>query len=113
MGGRAALRAAGHPRVAGVLALAPWIPAGEPVEQLRGRAVLIVHGDADRMTDPALSLAYARRAQAEGFDVEYRRIPGGDHAMLHSAAAWHAVAADFVVRSVLARSGDAGRIGSV
>jgi dienelactone hydrolase len=106
MGGRAALRAAGHPRVTGVVALAPWVPEGEPVEQLRGRSVLIAHGDADRVTDPALSRAYARRAQADGFDVEYREVSHGDHGMLRGAATWHALAADFAVRCVQSRSAE-------
>jgi pimeloyl-ACP methyl ester carboxylesterase len=106
MGGRAALRTAAHPRVVGVVALAPWIPQGEPVEQLRGRSVLIAHGTADRVTDPALSRSYAQRASAAGLDVEYRELAGGDHAMLRSAPAWHALAAEFAVRRLLARSGD-------
>jgi predicted alpha/beta-hydrolase family hydrolase len=37
MGGRAALRAAAEPGVVAVLGLAPWVPPGEPLEQLRGR----------------------------------------------------------------------------
>ena len=40
MGGRAALRSAGHPTVRGVVALAPWLPGTEPVEQLAGRDVV-------------------------------------------------------------------------
>jgi dienelactone hydrolase len=104
MGGRTALRTAGEPRVAGVVALAPWIPEGEPLAPLRDRPVLIVHGDEDRVTDPALSRAYAQRARADGLDVEYRVIPHGDHAMLRSARAWHGLAADFATRCLLARS---------
>ncbi|MFJ2114432.1 hypothetical protein ACIOEX_21490, partial [Streptomyces sp. NPDC087850] len=47
MGGRAALRAAGHPAVNSVLAMAPWLPEAdeelepEPVRQLVDRQVLI------------------------------------------------------------------------
>lgn len=106
MGGRAALRAAGQSQVTGVVALAPWVPEGEPVEQLRDRSVLIVHGDADRVTDPGLSREFAKSASAAGADVEFRAITRGDHAMLRSAATWHAMAADFAVRCLLARSGD-------
>ena len=36
MGGRAALQAAGHSRVRGVVALAPWLPDTDPVEQFGG-----------------------------------------------------------------------------
>ena len=35
MGGRAALRAAAHPSVRGVVALAPWLPGEEPVDAAR------------------------------------------------------------------------------
>lgn len=104
MGGRTALHTAAEPHVAGVVALAPWIPEGEPPPPApRGRPVLIVHGDRDRVTDPARSRSYAQRAQADGLDVEYRVIPNGDHAMLRSARTWHSLAADFAARSLLPR----------
>jgi dienelactone hydrolase len=106
MGGRAALRAAGHPRVAGVVALAPWVPEGEPVGQLHDRSVLIAHGSADRVTEPELSLSFAQRAREDGAEVEYRVIPRGDHAMLRSAREWHALAAEFAVRCLPARPAD-------
>lgn len=102
MGGRVALHTAGRPRIAGIVALAPWLPEGEPVAAPRGRSMLIVHGDEDRVTDPALSRSYARRAEAEGVDVEYRVIPHGDHAMLRSPGTWHGLAADFATRCLLA-----------
>ena len=69
MGGRAALHAADHPAVNSVLALAPWLPeddvavSPEPVHQLAGRRVLIVHGTDDRRTDPELSFRLAGRAK--------------------------------------------------
>jgi len=97
MGGRAALRAAGYPTVTGVVALAPWVPEGEPVAQLHGRSVLIAHGGLDTITDPADSRAYAARAEAEGAEIEYREIPGGKHAMLRDASTWHHLAAEFAV----------------
>lgn len=89
MGGRAALRAAGHPLVRGVVALAPWCPDGEPVTQLRGRRLVLLHGDRDRTTDPAASLEYAGRAAEAGAEVCALLMPGGDHAMLRRAGAWH------------------------
>ena len=61
MGGRTALRIGGEPGVRGVVGLAPWLPAGEPIEQLIDRRVLLVHGTADRMTDPMLTAAFADR----------------------------------------------------
>ncbi|WRQ78870.1 alpha/beta fold hydrolase [Streptomyces sp. MUM 178J] len=89
MGGRAALRAAGHPAVEAVVGLAPWCPDGEPVEHLAGRRIVLVHGDRDRVTDPRGSWDLAARARAAGAETCALRIPGGDHAMLRHAWVWH------------------------
>ncbi len=53
MGARAALRVAGHPSVTAVAGLAPWVPEGEPVEQLAARRVLLAHGTRDVITSAA------------------------------------------------------------
>ncbi len=94
MGARAALRAAGHPAVSAVAGLAPWLPPGEPVEQLAGRRVLLVHGTADRITSPADTWAYAERARAVT-QVAAIEMRDGDHPMLRRARVWHAIAAEF------------------
>ncbi|MEV7427389.1 alpha/beta fold hydrolase [Streptomyces sp. NPDC091212] len=92
MGGRAALAAAGHDLVTGVVGLAPWCPPQEPVEQLRGRRVVLLHSDRDRMTDPRGSVAMAARARDAGADACAVLLTGGDHAMLRRARTWHALA---------------------
>lgn len=89
MGARAALRAAGHPLVRGVVGLAPWCPAGEPVAHLRGRRVVLLHGDQDRTTDPGASRAFTERATAAGTEAATVLMHGSDHAMLRRATAWH------------------------
>ena len=94
MGARAALRVAGHPGVSAVAALAPWLPPGEPVGQLAGRRVLLVHGSADGITRPADTWAYAERARSVA-EVTTVEIRNGDHAMLRRASLWHGVAAEF------------------
>jgi dienelactone hydrolase len=99
MGGRAVLRCAGHPSVTAVAGLAPWLPAGEPVAQLAGRRVLLVHGTADRITDPRETWAYADRARAVT-EVTTLEVPGGDHPMLRQAGRWHQVAAEFARTSL-------------
>jgi dienelactone hydrolase len=91
MGARAALRAADHPDVAGVVALAPWCPPDEPVAGLAGRRLVLAHAAADRITSPAESLRAATRARAAGARVCRYVLPGGDHAMLHHAGWWHAL----------------------
>ncbi|MGN9792892.1 alpha/beta hydrolase [Streptomyces sp. OZ13] len=90
MGARAALHAAGHPQVKAVVGLAPWCPPEDPVDHLEGRTVVLLHGDRDRITDPAETWAFAARARAAGADVRELPVPGGDHAMLRGAAGWHA-----------------------
>lgn len=96
MGGRAVLRAAGEPGVVAVCALAPWIE-GDPVEQLAGRAVLIAHGDRERMTDPAASLDYAVRARRVTDRVARFDVRGDGHAMLRRAADWTSLVRGFVL----------------
>ncbi|TCK25383.1 alpha/beta hydrolase [Pseudonocardia endophytica] len=107
MGGRAVLRAAGEPGVVAVCALAPWIEtersAGgarvstDPVEQLAGRAVLIAHGDRERMTDPRASLDFAIRARRVTDRIARFDVLGDGHAMLRRAADWSSLVRRFVL----------------
>jgi dienelactone hydrolase len=99
MGGRAALRVAGHPSVRAVAALAPWLPPDEPVAQLAGRDLLIAHGTRDRVTSLDASRAYAREAAAVARSVELRELPGG-HAMLRGARRWHRLVYGFALGSL-------------
>jgi dienelactone hydrolase len=99
MGARAAMRAAGHPAVYGAAGLAPWLPLGEPVEQLAGRRVLVAHGTADAVTNPQETWAYVERARAVT-QVTAVEVRDGDHPMVRRARLWHAVAAEFA-RTVL------------
>jgi pimeloyl-ACP methyl ester carboxylesterase len=88
MGGRVGLRVADEPSVAGVCALAPWTPEGEPVAQLAGKTVLIAHGDRDRTTDPALSYTYAERAKEVTEKVARFDVRGEAHALLPRYWEW-------------------------
>lgn len=98
MGGRAALGAAGGPNVVAVCALAPWLDATDPVEQLAGRTVLIAHGDRERWTSPAASYEYALRAKSRATDRVARfDVPGAGHFMLTRAADWHRLVTRFVL----------------
>ena len=94
LGARAALRAAGHPSVLAAIGLAPWLPAEEPVAQLAGRRLLLVHGTADRITSPAMTWQYACEA-SDFAAVGAIAVHGGDHAMLRRARLWHGLAAEF------------------
>jgi dienelactone hydrolase len=98
MGGRAALRAAGHESVTAVAALAPWLPDGEPVHQLADRDVLIVHGLSDRVTSPLRSARYAERAEPVARSVRLAELGTAGHAMLRRAGAWHRLVRDFCLQ---------------
>lgn len=101
MGGRTALRVAGHPQVRSVVGLAPWLPSGEPIEQLAGRRVLLAHGSADRMTSPRGTAAFAGRLERAGVPVSLVEISGDGHAMLRRPKLWHEVATQFTLRTLL------------
>jgi pimeloyl-ACP methyl ester carboxylesterase len=96
LGGRTALRVAGHPAVRGVAALAPWLPPAEPVAQLAARSLLVAHGTADRVTDSKASMAFAREAAPLTTATYIRLLPGG-HAMTRYAHLWHRLVRDFAV----------------
>jgi alpha-beta hydrolase superfamily lysophospholipase len=104
MGGRAALRAAGHQQVRAVVGLAPWVEAADPYQQLADRDVLLVHGSADRITDPGASRRLAELAEAIGARASYIEITGDKHAMLHRPRLWHQLAARYVGAVLLGQS---------
>ncbi|MGW6918577.1 alpha/beta family hydrolase [Kitasatospora sp. NPDC054939] len=89
MGGRAALQAAGHPNVAGVVALAPWCPQGDPCEHLDGRSVVMLHGDRDTVTHPSDTRLFAARSRAAGARVCGYTVTGSGHALLQRVGDWH------------------------
>lgn len=97
MGARAALRAAGHPTVTAVAALAAWLPDGEPVGQLAGRTIMLAHGTGDRVTDPARSLAYATRARLSAARLCRFELQHTGHAMLQRLPLWQSLTRRFVL----------------
>ncbi|GLZ77184.1 alpha/beta hydrolase [Actinorhabdospora filicis] len=101
LGGRAAFAVAGHPSVVAVAGVAPWLPEGEPVAQVAGRRILILHGDADRSTaSAALSLAYAERAREVTPEVHRLEVPGDGHFLLRHAKDCWAATAEFVLAAL-------------
>jgi pimeloyl-ACP methyl ester carboxylesterase len=92
-----ALRVADEPGVVAVCALAPWTTGNDRVDQLAGRAVLIAHGDRDRITSPADSRAYADRAMRVSDSVRLLDIRGDGHSMLRRAGVWTGLVRRFVL----------------
>ncbi len=103
MGGRAALRAGGHEAVNSAVAIAPWLPEEdvaappEPVKQLVGRRVLIVHGTNDERSDPELSFRLAARAKKANRDVCRFEVHSDGHALHHYRDEVAALTEDFVL----------------
>lgn len=103
MGGRAALRAAADPQVKGVIALAPWCPAGEPTAHLHGRTLIALHDEADRVTAAADTWSYLTRAQSAGARVLGVEMPLGGHSMIRDARRWHRITTE-ATRAILGQS---------
>ncbi|MBC9730512.1 alpha/beta hydrolase [Streptomyces sp. TRM68367] len=103
MGGRAALRAGGHEAVNSVLAMAPWLPVEdvaappEPVKQLAGRRVMIVHGTRDERSDPELSFRLAARVKKANRDVCRFEVHSDGHGLHQYRDEVQALAEDFVM----------------
>jgi hypothetical protein len=93
-----------------VVALAPWLPEddvampAEPVKQLVGRRVLIVHGTNDERTDPELSFRFAARAKKVNREVCRFEVHSDGHG-LHGhrdEVAWLTV--DFMMGALFGHS---------
>lgn len=109
MGGRTAVHAASDPAVAVVAALAPWITPSEPVDTMTGRRLLVVHGEADRITDPRASRRYAELAARVADSASWIGIGGEKHAMMHRPRLWHDLVTGYVLGAML----DAPIVGTI
>ena len=101
MGGRAALRTAADPGVVAVLGLAPWVPPGEPLDQLRGRRLLVVHGTRDRMTSNTTSKALVDAVRGDAAEATFVHVRYSGHAMLRRLPLWNELTAEFVMHAGL------------
>ncbi|MCX5073728.1 alpha/beta hydrolase [Streptomyces sp. NPDC060334] len=105
-GGRAVLRAGGHAAVNSVLALAPSLGGPtpqeppEPVKQLSGRQVLIVHGTNDARSDPESSFRLATRAKKANRSTCRFEVHSDGHGLREHQAEVVALAVDFVLGAV-------------
>jgi alpha-beta hydrolase superfamily lysophospholipase len=105
MGGLTAVCAADDPQVEAVVALAPWLGPETPAQRVAGRKILIVHGTGDRMTSPAQSLKFARRAAHAAASMQYVSLNGAGHFMIRRVRLWHTLATGFVMKSFAERTG--------
>lgn len=96
MGARTSVHVADDPSVAGVVALAPWFPPGEPVAALRGRHLLAAHGRRDRITSYRATAAFVERAGVVAASARLHDMGTAGHYMLSRVPQWNQVALDGV-----------------
>lgn len=89
MGARAAVAVAGEPDVTGVVALAPWLPADDPVEPLAGKRLAAAHGRTDRITSYRQTETFVRRAAAVAASTEMQDMGLVGHYMLRRIPRWN------------------------
>jgi predicted esterase len=92
MGARTAVHVADDPQVRGVVALAPWLPGGEPVAALAGKRLVAAHGSRDRITSARATRAYVERARRAGADASYVDMGRVGHYLLRRVGAWNDLA---------------------
>ena len=97
MGARTAIHVADHPSVVGVVALAPWFQASDPVRTLSGRHLVAGHGSRDRITSARATRAYVDRAGGVADSARFVDMGRLGHYMLHRPGEWNG----FALRSTL------------
>jgi predicted esterase len=113
MGARTCFRVAGDPNIAGAVGLAPWLPADEPIRQLAGVPIRILHGTSDRVVPESSTRPWLARLTAAGLAVDRTLLTGTGHAMLHRWREWNSQTASAVARfAVSPETGGAARSAS-
>jgi len=98
MGARTAVHVADDPLVTGVVALAPWLPEGEPVRRLADRHLVAAHGRGDRITSYAATRQYVARARTVAASAEMVDMGRIGHYMLREVPTWNRLAVDRSLR---------------
>lgn len=92
MGGRTAAWVADAPGVVGVVGLAPWLPADDPVHALRGKHLVAAHGRRDRITSARATAAYVRRAEQVAASARFVDMGALGHYMVAGVRRWNVTA---------------------
>jgi predicted esterase len=98
MGARVAVHVADDPSVVGVVGLAPWWSAQDPVHTLAGRSLVAAHGRRDRITSYAETRRYVERAREVAADATLHDMGALGHYMLTGVDRWNDVAVDASLR---------------
>ena len=97
MGARVAVHAADDPSVVGVVGLAPWWSAQDPVAGLAGRTLRAAHGRRDRITSFRETARFVERARSVADSAELEDMGALGHYMLTGSRRWHDVAIEAVL----------------
>lgn len=89
MGARTAVAVADAPNVTGVVALAPWLPAGERNRALAGKHLAAAHGHVDRITSFRQAQEFVRRAERVAASTEFHDMGRAGHYMLRKIQRWN------------------------
>jgi pimeloyl-ACP methyl ester carboxylesterase len=92
MGARVAVHVADDPSVVGVVGLAPWWSAQDPVATLAARTLRAAHGRRDRITSFDETARYVHRARTVADSAELQDMGPLGHYMLTGSRRWHDVA---------------------
>lgn len=98
MGARAATWSADHACVVGVVGLAPWFPADDPVDALTGKHLVAAHGRSDRITSASATERYVARAAHVAASARFLDRGRVGHYLLRDVRGWNAVAVEETVR---------------
>lgn len=94
MGARVAVHVADDPSVVGVVGLAPWWSADDPVDTLAGCSLVAAHGRRDRITSYAETRRYVERARTVASAATLHDMGALGHYMLTGVERWNDVAID-------------------
>lgn len=94
MGARTAVAVADDPSVAGVVALAPWLPAGEAVAPLAGKHLVAAQGRRDRITSFRATRAFVERAAGVAASAHMHDMGGVGHYMFRRRRRWNDLAVE-------------------
>ncbi len=92
MGARTAVAVADDPSVTGVVALAPWLPADDPVQPLTGKHLAAAHGSTDPITSAQQTRTFVQRARQVTASAEFEDLGRVGHYMFRRIPAWNAFA---------------------
>lgn len=92
MGARTAAWVADEPGVVGVVGLAPWLPADDPVAPLAGKHLVAAHGRRDRITSARATATYVRRAEPVAASARFVDMGPLGHYMVAGVRRWNVAA---------------------